>query len=89
MTQDHNFNLLRYAASSGHTVLVRELEDLSSIKRVLFLPPLRRRDGDGVVDETVVFAGYEVAWEEHEFTAIVASVSGRVITGRSEAGSIS
>lgn len=74
VTQDRHFDLLRYAASSGKAIAIRELEDVGSIKQVSFHPPSRRRDGNGVVGKNVEFAGYEVAWGVHEFKAILVTV---------------
>ena len=75
VTQDYRFNLLQFARENSDQVLIRPLDDLEMIKRVVYLPALRRRDGDGFVAESLVFGGYTVAWGEHEMTAIVASVS--------------
>jgi len=60
---------------SGEDIVVREIEDIGSIKRVQFARAYRRRDGQGGITEAVAFAGYEVAWGNQEFTAVVAMVS--------------
>lgn len=54
--------------------MIRQIGDLESLKHIVFRPPARRRDGSGTLAEKVVFSGYEVAWKEHEFTAIIATV---------------
>jgi hypothetical protein len=51
------------------------LDDITSIKKVVFTPSLKRRDGDGKIRESTVLAGYKIAADEREFTAIVATVS--------------
>jgi transitional endoplasmic reticulum ATPase len=74
VTRDNNFNLLYYASSADAKVLVREMDDVQSIKQVIFSPPLRRRDGVGRVGESIVFAGYQVAFEEDDLLVFVAKV---------------
>ena len=76
VTQDYTFNPFSYAAAHPNDVLIREMDDVQTIKHEIFLRPARRRDGKGVVAESVVFGGYKIAWGESEMTAIVASVSG-------------
>ncbi|OCF31018.1 hypothetical protein I316_07289 [Kwoniella heveanensis BCC8398] len=85
VTQDYYFDIFRYAAAAGSStptgestlmsapVIIREDENIQSIKREIYLKPLRRRDGAGVEVETVVFGGWDVAWKEHEFKVIVAT----------------
>lgn len=58
--------------------MIKELDDITPLKKVVFVPPLRRRDGDGSVAESTVLVAYTIATESHEFTAIVATVSGAV-----------
>ncbi|ORY30982.1 P-loop containing nucleoside triphosphate hydrolase protein, partial [Naematelia encephala] len=74
VTTDYQFDLLRFAAQSDETILVRELDDIKALKQIIFSIPARRRDGDGAIGEAVVFAGYQVAWREHEFKVIFATV---------------
>ncbi|KAI9631717.1 P-loop containing nucleoside triphosphate hydrolase protein [Dioszegia hungarica] len=72
ITQDRNFQLLSYAANApSGTIMVRQMDDVEAIKRTIYMPSPRRRDGDGSVADGIIFAGYEVAWGEHEFVAIV------------------
>ncbi|KAK8844174.1 hypothetical protein IAR55_006968 [Kwoniella newhampshirensis] len=73
VTQDYNFDIFRYAAGSGESIVIRELDDIESIKRAVFVKPLRRRNGDGIVGDRVVFGGWEVAWGDQEFKVIVAT----------------
>jgi hypothetical protein len=85
VTQDPRFQLLAFAngqsqdggdnKDSGPPVLVQRDEEIEAITRARFIPPSRRRDGDGVLVESTVFAGYKVAWGEEELLAIVAVVS--------------
>lgn len=75
MTQDHRFQLLAFASSQTRTpVLVQRDEEIEAITRALYIPAERRRDGDGTLVETTVFAGYRVAFGDEEMLAIVASV---------------
>lgn len=74
VTRDYQFNLFRYAAEQPHKVIIRPTEDVESIKQVMFLPSIRKRDGDGVLVESVTFAGYQVAYEDVEFKVFVAQV---------------
>ncbi|KAI9632780.1 P-loop containing nucleoside triphosphate hydrolase protein [Dioszegia hungarica] len=74
ITQERFFQPLAYAKGAPwHTLVVRELDDVESIKRTWYVPSMRRRDGDGVVQDQVVFAGYEIAWGFQSFIAIVGS----------------
>lgn len=75
VTKDYRFDLLRFAAASVDPVAIRPLDDIRSLREVLYVPPIRRRDGDGALAEHLLFAGYKVAWRDFEFTAIVATVS--------------
>ena len=80
MTQDPRFQLLAFANGQSQTegappVLVQRDEEIEAITRARFIPPQRRRDGDGVLVESTVFAGYKVAWGQEELLAIVAVVS--------------
>jgi hypothetical protein len=77
VTQDRAFDPLRYAAAQSG-LMIKELDDITPLKKVVFIPPLRRRDGDGSVSESTVLAAYTIATESHEFTAIVATVSAAV-----------
>ncbi|WVF71749.1 hypothetical protein IAT40_006557 [Kwoniella sp. CBS 6097] len=74
VTQDYYFDIFRYAAgSSNESVLIREDKDIQSIKREIYLKPLRRREGAGIEVESVVFGGWDVAWKDHDFKVIVAT----------------
>nr|XP_031861387.1 uncharacterized protein CI109_002991 [Kwoniella shandongensis]KAA5528459.1 hypothetical protein CI109_002991 [Kwoniella shandongensis] len=73
VTQDYNFDIFRYAAGSDGEIVIRELDEIESIKRTVFVKPSRRRDGDGWVGDRVVFGGWEVAWGDEEFKVIVAT----------------
>jgi hypothetical protein len=73
VTQDYTFNLLSFASFSPD-LLIRERDDIDSLKRIVYIPQHRRRDGDGFVAEAVVFGAYTVEYKNVEFTAIVASV---------------
>ncbi|WWC86545.1 uncharacterized protein L201_001422 [Kwoniella dendrophila CBS 6074] len=72
-TQDFFFDIFRYAAGSSESIAIREVEDIQSIKRVIFQKPLRRKEGAGKVTERVVFGGWDVAWKDKEFKVIVAT----------------
>ncbi|WVQ99151.1 hypothetical protein IAU59_006283 [Kwoniella sp. CBS 9459] len=84
VTQDYYFDIFRYAAGSDSgsandsappppSVIIREDKDIQSLKREIYLKPLRRREGAGVVVDNVVFGGWDVAWKEHDFKVIVAT----------------
>ncbi|WVR04210.1 hypothetical protein IAU60_001210 [Kwoniella sp. DSM 27419] len=75
VTQDRSFDIVRFAAGTDG-VLIRQLDDIEAIKRVGFIKP-RRRQGHSEVAEKVVFGGWDVAWKEHEFKVVVATVSRR------------
>jgi hypothetical protein len=77
VTQDFNFNLLGFAASNPDKIVIRELEDLESLKKVSFIPPRRRREGEngGSLVQGVILGGWRVGWGDQEVVAIVASVS--------------
>jgi hypothetical protein len=62
-------------SSFSPNLLIRERDDIKSLKRLQYLPLMRRRDGDGIVAEGVVFAGYTIEWKDVEMTGIVATVS--------------
>jgi hypothetical protein len=72
VTQDYRFRLLEYAHSGE--VMLRPLEGFDAIQRTVYAAPRRRRDGNGGTYEVAVFAGYEVAFRDQEFKAIVAEV---------------
>ncbi|WWC58894.1 uncharacterized protein I303_101439 [Kwoniella dejecticola CBS 10117] len=73
VTQNAYFDIFRYAAGSSESIVVRELEDVQSIKKTVFIKPSKRKDGAGVVAERVVFGGYQVAWKDKEFKIVVAT----------------
>ena len=76
VTQDSRFQLLAYAANAPDgNILVRQMDDVEILKRTVYINSPRRRDGDGKVVDMILFAGYEIAWGDKEFTAIVATVS--------------
>lgn len=75
VTQDYRFNPFAYAAQHPDKVVIREMtEEIESLKQVVYIPRLRRRDGDGVLGEVDSFNGYRIAWGDHELVVIVASV---------------
>lgn len=75
VTQDPRFQLLAFASGQSETpVLVKRDEEIEAITRANFRPPMRRRDGQGVLLESTVFAGYKVAYNDEEMLAIVATV---------------
>lgn len=74
MIQDSAFDVHAWAASVKEPVLIQEIKDLPMIKRMQFIQPRRRRDGEGVAVEGVVFAGWKVAWRDDEYDVIVATV---------------
>jgi len=76
VTQDYSFNLFAYAAQHPDKVLIREIPDLDSLKRVFFVPTARRRDGEGFLAETATFVGLQVAVGEEELLVYLAEVSG-------------
>lgn len=76
VTQDPRFQLLAFASGQSETpVLVKRDEEIEAITRANFRPPMRRRDGQGVLLESTVFAGYKVAYNDEEMLAIVATYS--------------
>ena len=76
VTQDSQFQLLAFSKGQEDVpVLMKKVEDIEAITRARFMPPLRRRDGSGILIESTVFAGYQVAFSDRELLAIVASVS--------------
>lgn len=77
MTQDYQFNLLGFAASESDQIIIRELDELETIRKTYYVPPKRRREGaeGGVSIQSVTLGGWRVEWGEEELVAIVASVS--------------
>lgn len=73
-TQDWQFNLLRFADNKPDEVLVKELDDIESIKRAVYGRPRNRKD-PGLLLEQMVFGGWQVARGNDEFTVILATVS--------------
>jgi len=74
VTQARGFNLFRYASEQSDKVMIREMPDVDAIKRIVYFPSMRRRDGDGVLSETLTFAGYNVAFGDAELKVYVATV---------------
>ncbi|WRT64410.1 uncharacterized protein IL334_001342 [Kwoniella shivajii] len=73
VTQDYYFDIVRFAAGSPESVVIRELDEIASIKKIVFVKPMKRREGIGKIAERVVFGGWNVAWEDKEFKVIVAT----------------
>lgn len=78
VTQDYGFNLFAYAAQNPDKVLLREIPDIESLKRILFIPTRRRRDGEGFLAETATFLGLQAAVGDEELLIYLAEV--RTIT---------
>ncbi|WVQ61885.1 uncharacterized protein L199_000018 [Kwoniella botswanensis] len=72
-TDDIYFDIFRFAAGDPASIAIREIDDLEPIKRVVFVKPSRRREGEGTVAARAVFGGWEVAWKNKEFKVIVAT----------------
>nr|XP_019049576.1 hypothetical protein I302_03365 [Kwoniella bestiolae CBS 10118]OCF28506.1 hypothetical protein I302_03365 [Kwoniella bestiolae CBS 10118] len=72
-TDDIYFDIFRFAAGAPESLVIRELDDVESIKRTVFMKPARRREGTGKIAEQVVFGGWAVAWQDREFKIIFAT----------------
>lgn len=75
VTQDRVFDLFRYASGQPDKIIIRDIPNVESIKRIVYFPSMRRRDGDGVLAESLTFAGYDVAFGDEELKVYVATVS--------------
>ena len=74
VTQSYYFNPFKYAAEQPGKLILRELDNVQTIKRIVYLPARRRRDGDGLIGESTSFAGYRLAFGNEEVEAVSATV---------------
>ena len=75
MTSEYGFQLLPFAASSANQLIVKEKDDVRSLKQLVFKPAHRRRAGGSDVYESVKLAGYDVEWRGQELQAFIVAVS--------------
>ncbi|ORX34537.1 P-loop containing nucleoside triphosphate hydrolase protein [Kockovaella imperatae] len=73
VSQDYLFNLFGYAAAHPDKIILKEMDEVQTIKSEIFIPAMSRRDGEGRLVENVLFAGYRVAFGNQEMIIYTAS----------------